>query len=236
MKSIINQQPLKQKCENIGRRSLLSYAFSSLLLLVQSDTNLWYAYRGWLVGLSNSIRVAHREVTTNNRLFVGLVFMFGLAPLAWLVPYLNIFSVDDPLIPGYYYGNIAAYIFTIQFKVVLILACTGFFIAAPIKWNYKYACVVIVALAFSSLINETFFIGEYRDFYNIPTVLTILTVFVVVWSAMKFIDYAVHRKYHTKDGNTARIIGVIEMDVPITEKENTLKLLAKEYRDFNNRV
>jgi hypothetical protein len=238
MKTQFINNHLKEECENTG-----SYSFSLSALHSQSEQEhvrtlkrKWSAFLGWNAGLINSIKVAINEVTTNKRLFWGVVCLFGLAPLSWLVPYLGIFSPTAEQIPGYYYGNVAAYVFTIQFKVVLIFAFTGAFIAAPLRWNYKYGCVVIVALALASIVNETFFIGDYKDFYKMPALVTLVTTLIIVWAAFKFINYAVHRTYHTKAGNYARIIGIIEMDSNWSDKETTLKLLAKEYREYNNRI
>lgn len=235
MKTIINNH-LKEECENTG-----SYSFSLSALRSQSEPvhvptlkKKWSACLGWIAGLTNSIKVAYNEVATNDRLFWGVVCMFGLAPLCWLAPYLSILS--DSVIEGWYYKKTAFYLYTIRFNLVLIFAFTGAFIAAPLKWDYKYGCVVVVALALASLINDTFFIDDYTDFYKLRLVLFVPLIAVILYALYRFINYAVHRTYHTKAGNYARIIGIIEMDMAWADKETTLKILAKEYREYNNRI
>jgi hypothetical protein len=233
---LINNNHLKTECENTG-----SYSFSLSALRSQSEPEhvrtlkrKWSACLGWIAGLTNSIKVSYKEVTTNDRLFVGVVLMFGLAPTSWLAPYLSIFS--DSVVEGWYYKKIAFYLYTVRFNLVLIFAFTGAFIAAPLKWNYKYGCVVIVALALASLINDSFFINDYTDFYKLRLILFIPLVAIILFALYKFIDYAVYRNNHTRRGNTCRIVGIIEMDSNWSDKETTLKLLAKEYREYNNRI
>jgi hypothetical protein len=235
---LINNQHLKEECENSGE-----YLFSSSALLsrpsqlarVHMVKQTWSACLGWIAGLTNSIKVASKEVVTNDRLFWGVVLMFGLAPTSWLAPYLSIFS--DSVIEGWYYKKIAFYLYTVRFNLVLIFAFTGAFIAAPLKWNYKYGCVVVVALALASLINDSFFVDDYTDFYKLRLILFIPLVAVILFALYKFMNYAVYRKYHTKDGNIARVFGMIKAPgISAEEKIKHLVKLVDESENYNNRI
>jgi hypothetical protein len=236
-KSIYNQhKPLQERCEEdgIGERSLQDLVFSYCLEFWESSLlPLWHKLvtLGSLAG--NSICVAWSEVTTNNRKLVGLVMM-AMGALMY-----EAHQLFDPnvMLKGFYYHNPYFWFYTQREEFLVIFGGTGYFLIEPQKYAFKYVLVFAVSFMITEVIYQHFFIDSWDDFYVTPDWQYWVLNPVLVLCLYKIIDYAVYRKYHLKDGNTARIRGIIAL--PNVDPETKIKHLVKlieEQENFNARV
>jgi hypothetical protein len=205
------------------------------------------AFLGWIAG---NVKVAWNEVTTNDRIFVGFVLMgvgglFYQAHLLFIHPEIPsaIAFINDPAVPieVWYYKRWFYWFFTQREEFFFGSCSVGLFLMWPQKSAYRYAFVPLLVACVAEIFYQSFFISDwthfYRGFFTLERGWEGIAILVaLVFAIKRIIDYQVHRKYHTKDGNTCRMVGLIEMNIPWADKEATLKNLAKEYRDYNSRV
>ena len=192
--------------------------------------------RGCLVG--NLVKVTFKESATNNRIFVGLVLLV-VSPTLW---WAHLFFDHKVIIEGWYYRNWFYWFFTNREEFTFGLGLTGFFLLCQQKWGYRYLLTPIVALCACEVIYQSFQIDHWTDFYN-PMWSTErgwelgLVVLLAVFALWKAINYTVYRKYHLKDGNVARLIGIIKAPgISVEQKMNILEKLVSESENYNARV
>lgn len=189
--------------------------------------------RGCLAG-----KVALKEVATNDRAFVGIVLLV-IAPAFW---WTHLFFDWNTVVPGWYYKNWFYWFFTNREELTFAVGLTGFFLLCPVKWGYRYLLCPVVALCVSEVIYQSFQIDNWKDFY-IPMVshkrgweVGIVSV-VAAFALWKVVSYTVYRKYHLKDGNLARIMGIIKAPGISDEKKmDILEQLVIESENYNARV
>lgn len=226
-------QPLLIQCEKL--LSWLSLLWQSFYLRASSLTQQTrqrihqYAILGCLAG---------KELYSNNRKFAGAVtVMVGLS--FWWAHLLFDYTV---IIEGWYYKNWFFWLFTNREELTIGIGLIGFFLMCPVKWGYKYALVPFIVFMLSEVVYQSFQISHWTHFYismfaaDRSWEMAIL-IPAIILSGAKVLDYAAYRKYHQKDGNTARIIGVIKMHgVPLEQKMDVLEILVKEYENYNERI
>jgi hypothetical protein len=190
--------------------------------------------RGGLV-VSASLQVMRSsfvEAWTNKRFRVGVLVGMVAFP-AWKC---HLFFDINARDFDWYYVNWVFYLNTIRPYLAGIFLSAGLFFAAPQKWQFRWWALPVVIFCMSEITAQTFY-NDWTDFHQpMPAWELCLLILFSAPALFKGMDYLLYRKYHLKDGNVSRIIGVIEMDVAWSEKEKTLKQLAKEFRDYNARV
>jgi hypothetical protein len=244
MKSIINQQPLKQKCEEhySGLHWLPYYSLRFLVATRQSMKNLkssitQVALPICLGGLDASqmhqiLATTVSEVWSNKRFRLG-VFVGLVAIPAW---FSHLFFNISARMDGFYYVNYVFYFNTIRPYMAMFFMVTGFFIAAPQKWKFKWFALPIAVFCLSEIISQSFY-TSWQDFYNPMPMWEYSLIMVVSMPALfASADYLLYRKYHLKDGTAARVIGILNLPIDWEQKKIHLENLRKEMENFNARV
>lgn len=204
-----------------------------------------HAILGWTVG---KIRLEYAEATSNKRVMIGYVMMavgasFYEAHLLFIHPAMPsplafINEIEVP-IEVWYYKRWYYWFFTMRTEFLIIFGGIALFLRMPTKWGYRYMIAPVVAYMIAEIVYQSFYCTHYTHFYSWWTpergVQYLIVVIVFGYAAFKALDYTAYRNYHLKDGTVCRLVGVIEMDLPWSEKEKSLKLLAKEFRDLNAR-
>lgn len=161
----------------------------------------------------------------------------GLVALpAWMCHLFFDMHARPEYLQYFYYVNWTFFLNEVRPYLGLIFLATGFFIAAPQKWKFKWWTVPVVVFSYTQIFMMAGY-NDWTDFHQWLPAWQIVTVLIVSVPALLFsMNYLLYRKYHLKDGTVARIVGLIEMDMPWADKEVMLKKEAKEYRDFNSRI
>ena len=231
--SFINQNSLK--CEN-GLGELSGRSLPSSLY------QLWFWLQirlsATLGCLAGSIRTTVKESASNDRIFVGLVLL-AVSPVLW---WAHLFFDWNAVVPGWFYKNWFFWFFTNREELTFGIGLTGFFLLCQQKWGYRYLLVPIVALCVSEVIYQSFQISHWTHFYRPmwgpergwELGLVVLFAVFAIWKA---INYTVYRKYHLKDGNVARLIGIIKAPgISIEKKMDILEQLVSETENYNARI
>lgn len=174
-----------------------------------------------------------KEALSNKRLMVGLMVGMVAFPM-WKC---HLFFDIDQEIAGFYYVNWAFYFNTIRAYICGIFLAIGFFIAAPQKWGFKWWALPLAIFCATEIYEQSLY-DHWTDFYNPMPAWQQMTLIIVSMVPLFFsIDYLVYRKYHLKDGNIARIKGVIRMpNTDIKVKYELLEKLIAESENYNARV
>lgn len=233
----LNNKPL-QLCVN-GLDELpgrwLSSCWSQLRSSLLKQRTRLSATLGCLAG---NIKATVRESISNDRIFVGLVMIACTPACYWAY----LFFDWNTVVPGWYYRNWFFWFFTNREELTFGVGLTGFFLLCQQKWGYRYLLVPVVGLNFSEVVYQSFFISHWTHFYRpmwAPERSWELGLFIVLltFAAWKFIDYTVYRRYHLKDGNTARISGILRAPGLTTDQRfNLLERLIDEQENFNGRI
>lgn len=217
-------------------------AVSYFLVKTQLKISNWKdALRIYLAGLGalamersrTHLLLSVKEVASNKRLRLGLIVGMVAFP-AWKC---HLFFDIDQRIPDFYYVNWAFYFNTIRAYMCGIFLATGFFIAAPQKWKFKWWALPVVIFCATEIYEQSLY-DHWTDFYNSMPLWQEMTLIAVSIIPFFFsVDYLVYRKYHLKDGNLARIIGLIKAPgLTADQKMVHLEKLADECENFNARV
>lgn len=229
------------KCANglgelYGR--LLSFLSSVLPTLRQQTRKMsrHLVTRGSLVG--RSVITTIKESASNDRVFVGLV-MLMVSPVLW---WAHLFFDHEVVIEGWYYRNWFFWVFTNREEMTFGVGLTGFFLLCQQKWGYRYLLTPFVALCACEIVYQSFQISHWTHFYRPmfgperswePGLVILIAVFAL-WKA---INYTVYRKYHLKDGNVARLIGIIKAPgISLERKMDILEQLVDETENYNARI
>lgn len=226
--------------------SLLPY-WEPLQSNLASLTRQMAAPLGWSVG---NLKVEMNEAMTNGRVMVGYVLM-GVGALSYeahlLFIHPEIYSpfafINDPEVPKgvFYYKRWFYWFFTNREEFLFIFASAGMFLRLPSKWGFRYLAVPVIAWLVCEVLYQTFFISHYTHFYTSFFTrergweLFVILV-AVVFGLFKALHYSAYRKYHLKDGNAARIMGVFMLDIPWDQKKEHFETLKEEMENYNSRV
>lgn len=188
---------------------------------------------GPLVSLTPRIHLSLKEAWTNKRFRTGVLFL-SLAPfMYWGYRFCDINERNF----DWYFINNAFYLNTIRQELAGIFLALGFFIAAPQKWAFRWFAIPVVVFC----VTEIWLISGYtdwKDFYQAMPDWQVLVIAATCIPAMFFsFNYLLYRKYHLKDGNTARISGILRAPGLTTEQRfRLLEQLIEEQENFNARV
>jgi hypothetical protein len=149
----------------------------------------------------------------------------------------HLFFDINERIEDFYYLNYAFYFNTIRAYLCGIFLATGFFIAAPQKWNFRWWALPVVVFCVTEIYEQSYY-DYYLDFYNPMPNWQVLTIVAFTTPAVYFsMNYLLYRKYHLKDGNAARIAGIIKAPgISAERKMDILESLVKEQENFNARI
>lgn len=181
----------------------------------------------------NSLTVSLLECWSNPRLRAGILVGLVAFP-AWKSHLFFDHSARDY---DFYYINYAFYFNTIRAYLAGIFLCIGFFIAAPLKWKFKWWALPVVVFCITEIYAESYY-THWTDFYQpMPAWQTSLIMLFCMPALFFSIDYLVYRKYHLKDGNLSRIDGIIKAPgIGWEQKGKYLEQLMEERKDFNSRI
>jgi hypothetical protein len=182
------------------------------------------------------IRIASttlNETLSNPRFLCG-VGIFLVAPWAyWCYRFFDIDARDY----DWYYRNYAIYFNTIRAELAGIFIFLGAFIAMPQKWAIRWWAIPIVIFCVTNIyvISK---ITHWTEFYNTMPSWQVWAVVLTCVPAVFFTaNYFLYRKYHLKDGNLARVNGIIKAPgIPAELKIKLLEDLIHERESYNARV
>lgn len=230
-----NQQSLKcgSTLRSTGSGMYLSDSFLALLSSLRS-----LARRAVLAGraASTQFSISLIELVSNDRHLAGLGFgMVGAIAIFFHLLFDE--SVrKDPMFG--YYENAYYFMYSLRQWFVLIFVSTSLFLFHPVKsksiW-IVYALAVSVGVC--GVVHYSFFVTDYASYHSFPVWYVIIFSLGIGAGFLKAMDYLLYRKYHLKDGNIARIIGVIRMpNVDAQTKMGLLENLVKESENYNSRI
>jgi hypothetical protein len=227
--SISHSQINQTKCGNIGVRffSRLSLSLSFYLLRFQMYANQ----------VARAGRVAFEELVTNDRVLSGLGM--GMVGFISMFAYLLFPEGDRSYIESWYFVNWFYYLETIRGPLALIFFSACFHLVAPAKYKSIW---IVYALATSTgvcgVIHYSFFVTDFHSYHALPNMwLVILPSFGLGFGFMKAMDYLCYRKYHLKDGNLARIKGIIKApNISAEQKMDILEKLIEERESLNEKI
>jgi hypothetical protein len=181
--------------------------------------------------------LAGKEVYSNDRKFAGTVLLMVSLVFWWA----HLFVDHTVVISGWHYKNWFFWFFTNREELTIGFGLLGFFLICPLKWGYKYALAPIIVYFFSEVVYQSLQISHWTHFYRSMfsaerSWQLLITLPVIIFSAIKVIDYIAYTKYHLKDGNIARLTGILNLPIPWEEKRKYLEVLNKEMQNFNDRV
>jgi hypothetical protein len=182
--------------------------------------------------------LAGKEIFSNDRKFVGSVTLMVSLAFWWA----HLFFDYSTVIEGWYYKNWFFWFFTNREELTIGFGLIGFFLICPTKWDYKYALVPMIVYLLSEVVYQSFQITHWTHFYK--SLFSSergwqlgLFVVVLILSAVKVIDYIAYTKYHLKDGNAGRIVGIWRApDTSRDVKCDIMEKLAAESENLNARI
>lgn len=256
MKSFFNLS-FKQQSQCV-LKSLFSGSLLQLPLshLQRVSLLLWIhlVIRGCRAGI-DKINVGYNEILSNNRVLVGVLCLTGVAPIYWAhLFFINPDLIDagiampfafinDPYQVDWFYHRNFYWLFTNREEFAIGLLLTGGFLLCKtdIKWGWKYAAVPVITVCFAEVLYQSVFISHwthfYRPFWSAERgwELALFTL-TLLFAGYKVLDYFCYRKYHTKDGNIARLFGMIRVPGIDAERKITeLNKLVTESENYNAR-
>jgi hypothetical protein len=179
------------------------------------------------------LKNAITEFWTNKRLRLG--FMIGVVAVpSWMS---HLFFDIDARIDGFYYVNYVFYFNTIRGYLAFFFITTGFFVAMPQKWALRWWLVPVAIFCASEVYRVSQF-DFWKDFYtDYPSWQMFLVFGLSVPALYVSINYMLYRKYHLKDGTSARLIGVVKCPgISVEEKMKMMEKLVEESEEFNARI
>ena len=227
MNSSISQH---QKSTTCGSSSGL---LSSLLLLSLAQLRSRYSIltlpvrREALRG-----RVALEEVS--KRQLVGLGFgMVGVASV-----YAYLLFPESARDYSWYYVNTYYFLFSLRLWFALIFISTACFLFAPVKYKSIWVVYALsVGIGFAGVLHYSFFVNSHETYHSFPSWYLIIFALSLGVGFIKAADYLCYRKYHLKDGNAARIMGIFSVDqLSWDEKKKHFEALKIEMEGYNERV
>jgi hypothetical protein len=228
MKQLLNQQqPL---CGTGLKQSYFSSQSLSVLQLQLQSIKITHALQDTLAGLD----VAVKEVVSNKRYTVGIIFLLIVAPLSSIF-----YQLCDPsvFVKSWYYGNNFYFLYTLSPYFMLLFASVGIFLLFPTKCKTSYLATVwpsgyaIAKLAFFSL-----FVHSNEQFHSAAPWFLLLGGVLSAIGFLMSMNYLLYRKYHLKHGTIARMMGIIK--APGIDAKTKMELLENqslELENFNQR-
>jgi hypothetical protein len=239
----ISNHNIKQRCARALKEQLSSSWQHLLSLPLVQKLHRFPVFLGWTAG---NARVAWYEVLTNNRVFVGVVLM-GVGVFLYVAhllfhhpevnsPFAFIHETEVP-IDVWYYKRWFYWFYTQREEFLFGFGLTGFFLRCPVKWGFRWSLVPLIAVCFTEIIQQSFFIDHYTDFFTFPAWQIWFVVIASIIPVYICLDYAAYRKYHLKDGNAARVLGVFNLpQLSWDEKKPHFEKLNEEMQNLNSRV
>jgi hypothetical protein len=230
------KKPLQKLCESFLRfllQDLYVPYWSQVVVQIQSKSYVWMdALQTCLAGRLAYLRLSLQEALANKRFLVGgLIGMMALP--AWKC---HLFFDINARNPEFYYVNWAFFFNTIHQELVIILVSVGAFIALPSKVGFRWLAIPLVYLNATDIYLQYFY-TDWSDFYKDMPSWQVWSLFAISIVPVLFaLDYLVYRNAHLRRGNHCRLIGMVEMDMPWADKETSMKLLAKEFRELNSKI
>jgi hypothetical protein len=177
-------------------------------------------------------RVAVTEAWTNKRFRVGVCV--GLVALPAWKCYL-FFDINTE-IEGFYFVNWVYFLHQIRWQLAGIFISLGGFIALPTKVGFRWVSLPIFLFCATEIYQISGY-DHYTDFYKAMPDWQIVTLILSCALAIHLsANYLIYRKYHLKDGNAARLTGILMLPIPWEEKRKHMEKLLEEMENYNSRI
>jgi hypothetical protein len=179
-------------------------------------------------------RAAFRELASNGRhLFGGGLLVVGCAS-GMLYHFFEPLTINK----DWYFLNWYYFLYTIREELTLAFWAVGTFLLLPSKYKLAFIpCTLALAYSIAYIIHYYFFVDSLESFHA--------DIYMTMWVAavslaLGFIisvDYLCYRKYHLKDGNAARIIGIAQAPgISNDSKIAIMNTLIDESQNYNARI
>lgn len=179
-------------------------------------------------------RVALTEYFSNNRYLVG--FTLGLAGFLVLPLYAFFPESDRTYYHTWYFVNWFYFLETIRLWLALILLPAAIYLHTPAKHKSIWVvyCLVL-SIGVGGVVHYSFFVYDYNSYHSINWLVFLIAPSIGFGFAMATKNL-VYRKYHLKDGNIARIKGIIKApNIDAETKMRHLENLIIEQENYNER-
>jgi hypothetical protein len=179
------------------------------------------------------VKVAAQEIIQNKRLLSGVVIVL-LSPFSLMAYKLFDSTVDDR---SWYFTSMYWYMWSVGPYICCLFWSVGVFLLFPTKSSFRYVAIIPgISFSATQIIHCTFFVHDHTSYHNHS--LGEITFGVgMALSILLCVDYVLYRKYHLKDGNTARIKGIIKAPgIDANTKVTILESLVEESENLYARV
>lgn len=179
-------------------------------------------------------RVVFLELVSNTRHIIG----GGLVVVGCASGML--YHLFDPLVINkeWYFLNWYYFLYTIREELTIGFWAVGMFLLLPTKYKLAFVpSTIMLAYSLSNIVNYYFFVDSlasfHADIHYTIIVASVSAALGIIISA----DYLCYRKYHLKDGNLARINGVLQLkNLSDEEKVKHLNAQMEERLNYNARI
>lgn len=192
----------------------------------------------------NALVISLKEFFSNKRLVSG-AFLITLGIPSWICYQ----WFGDPAVRlenfwSKYYVNWTWYLITIRPYLTGFFVSTGFFIALPQKWAYKWWLIPTAFFCASELYRVSVF-TNYSNWYTpfpwyqmfMPSWQALVVFILAVPAFYLSMNYTLYRKYHLKDGTVCRVKGIVQAPkIQIEVRYKNLESLIEESENFNARI
>jgi hypothetical protein len=227
MNPSLNHTNKPLQCGSTGQHSFLQgFSLRAVLLTMLRQVSVPPVIRAG--------RVALAELVANDRHLAGLGFgMVGVFSI-----FIHLLFDEAARDHSWYYLNWFYFMYTV--RGYLFLVCFALAIELILPQKFKLSTLLTVPMlmvglcgtiyCYSATTNEELL--KFEGFY-----LSAVIIGSLIGALLYNIPYLCYRKYHLKDGNIARIIGVIKMpNVDPATKMKILENLIEESENYNNRI
>jgi hypothetical protein len=179
-------------------------------------------------------RAAFRELASNRRhLFGGGLLVVGCAS-GMLYHFFEPLTINK----DWYFLNWYYFLYTIREELTLAFWAVGTFLLLPSKYKLAFIpCTLALAYSIAYIIHYYFFVDSLESFHaDIYMTMWVAAVSLALGFIIS-IDYLCYRKYHLKDGNAARIIGIAQTPgISNDSKIAIMNTLIDESQNYNARI
>lgn len=235
-----NRQSL-QKCErflfSLWHSFLLYQQWDALIQLKNLRlTDARQVCRDGLVAfqiLRANVATSIKEYWSNPRFRVGV----GLVSVAF--PLWNVHTYFDVNVrtEGFYYQNWAFFLNEVKSYLCGFFVMLGGFVGMPQKWALRWWTVPFAVLCVTQ-VYEIYHYDHYLDFRQSMPGWQVWAITLCSVPALFFsVSYLCYRKYHLKDGNLARVDGILNLkNIDAETKVRKLEEMIEERKNYNARV
>lgn len=219
------------KCENTSKQSFWPWPWASPALSgsAHSHLSIIKPLKTAVSQVARAFRATSNTLRVNHRLYLAIVFMLVLAPLA------NVgYQLFDPSVRGsfLYYENAYYLLFILSPWMSLVLFCSGIFLLFPAGSRRAWFIAIPLISAFFKIIWLTT-VSSNAEFHQVVPLYFLLPAASVAFVWLFLLDWLMARKYHGIDALVARMDGLFQTNMDPKDKLQYLRKTWIELKNFN---